>query len=99
MQSMPVQSPAEEPEAEAPFFQIDFDLACAMKALAARGAGAAFVRAPDVGPARFRRLCALELVELIEGMRGIEARFTQLGAARLADALKVIVAGPAGPNK
>lgn len=98
MQTMPVQTPPEAPEAPepVPFFQIDFDLACAFKALADRGAANVFVRAPDVGPSRFRRLRELGLVELIEGLKGTEARFTGLGLARLPDALKAIAAGPRG---
>ena len=87
----PVEAEASEP---APFFQIDFELAIAIRALATRGALGGFVRPADIAPSRLRRLRELGVVELLDGTRGLEARFTAAGDAALKRALKVIVAGP-----
>jgi hypothetical protein len=90
---LPPTEPA--PTEPVPFFQLDFDLACALKALADRGALKACVRAPDVSPWRLRRLRALGLVDLLESPRGgLGAAINAAGAAALPHALKAIIAGP-----
>jgi len=91
----PMQHPPEMPEEEAaPFFQMPFADACALKALADKGAARGYVRAPDVGPARLRALRALDLVELAEGAHGMEVAFNDAGRRALPSALRIIAAGP-----
>jgi len=90
----PVQPPERRPIDEEDE-ELSFEEACALKALADRGAADGFVRAPDVGPSRLRKMRERGLVDLAEGAKGMEKRLTAKGAALLARALKIIAAGPA----
>ncbi|HRE45183.1 MAG TPA: hypothetical protein PKY87_14600 [Terricaulis sp.] len=97
----PMQRPPEipEPEEARPFFQIPFAEACAMKALASKGAERGFVRAPDVGPAMLRALRGLDLIEIADGARGMEVMFNDRGKRAMPSALRIIAAGPAAGGR